>query len=104
MNQKEKIDILFREYEALRAEINTRIQSRFNVLAVTIALLAITANKESSLSPLLLLLVAVFVFVVWWRVRVWIIRCGNRVAEIENEINTFAGCDILKWENFIRKN
>ena len=103
MNQKEKLDILFREYETLRAEINTRIQSRFNVLAVTIALLAIIANKDTSLSLFLLVPVAIFVFVVWWRVRVWIIRCGNRVADIENEINILAGCEILKWENLIRK-
>jgi hypothetical protein len=106
LGQKERIQILLSEYGALRSEINSRSGYGFQMTAIAAA--AITWFAQQAISAAswersLVLIAAIAVIAaalnLGWRVNgrdIW--RAADRVRELENEINSRAGEQLLVWE------
>ena len=102
MTDREKIEILFKEYEILRDEIVQRISNRFSFLtyAGAVATYAIFGvQTRTTLQTVVLIVAAVALLIIWYRFGLLIARCSHRIAELETEINGIAGAELLKWEN-----
>ena len=102
MEEKEKINILLKEYDTLRAEILQRLSSRFAFLGLFGAVGAdgfFVAGDISIFQKFVLFLTALFLFAVWMQLGTVIARCAKRVAEIEEFVNQIAGEKLLRWES-----
>ncbi|WP_319574558.1 hypothetical protein [uncultured Desulfobacter sp.] len=102
MDDKDKIDVLLKEYDTLKAEILQRIRSRFAFLGLFISVGAFGLFKASDINSFkigVLFFTALFLFAVWWQLGFVIKRCSKRIAEIEVVINQIAGEKLLRWEN-----
>lgn len=113
----DKVEILLKEYETLRAEILTAMNSRSSILsfgiaavgAVFSASIAVSAVTSSTLLSAFMLMGAVpamncFVLYIWLGEYQRMQRAGKFIADIETRINTKVGEDILSWETHLRKN
>lgn len=102
MDEQTKIQILLKEYDALRAEILQRSNQRFAFLTLFGAIGTYSLFIASSLKSyqiIALIFSAVFLLAVWFRLGILIARCSRRISEIEEEINSMAGQKLLKWES-----
>ena len=102
MEEKDKIHILLKEYDTLRAEILQRIGHRFAFLGLSGAVGAyvfFTAQSLSSYQTVVLIITIFILFGVWWQLGNLIARCSNRIAEIEGLINSIAEETLLRWEH-----
>lgn len=102
MDEKDKVQILLKEYDSLRAEILQRIGHRFAFLSLfgAVGAYAFFAAKDmSTYQTIVLMISALALFGVWWQLGNLIARCSNRIAEIEKTINSFAGESLLRWEH-----
>jgi len=102
MTDQEKIQILIKEYDTLRAEILQRTGQRFAFLTLFGAVGAYSFFVATSLNSyqILVLIISAFVLLgVWFQLGNLIARCSRRIAEIEEEINAMAGQKLLKWEH-----
>lgn len=102
MDEKDKIIILLKEYDTLRAEILQRISNRFAFLGLVISVGAFGLFKAGDISTfkiLVLFFTALFLIAVWWQLGVVIKRCSKQIAEIEVIINQIAGEKLLRWEH-----
>jgi hypothetical protein len=102
MNEKDKVQILLKEYDSLRAEILQRIGHRFAFLGLFGAVGAyafFAAKNLSAHQTAVLTISAIALFGVWWRLGNLIARCSKRLAEIEKAINSLAGEPLLRWEH-----
>lgn len=100
--QMEIIQILLKEYDALRAEILKRIGHRFiflNMFGVVGGYALLNYNNFNYVQLIVLAASIIALFSVWWQLGNIIARCSNRIAEIEVAINTRVGESLLKWEN-----
>jgi hypothetical protein len=99
-SNKEKIQILFKEYETLRAEIVARTSGGFQVLivggAVTTWLLARTSN--GSFWFLVIAFTSAFAFIAYSLFRDCA-RIAARLQQLESRINQLAGENLLEWES-----
>lgn len=105
MNDKDSIQILFKEYDTLRAEILQRIGHRFAFLGLFGAVggYAFFSFKRLALYQIVTLAVcATILFLVACQLGNLIARCSKRVGEIEQSINSYAGEKLLKWEHMKR--
>jgi hypothetical protein len=101
MTETEKIQILLKEYETLRAEVVQRFNHRFHFLTIIGGLGAFIffkADKISYLQISAVVLAAISVIVVWFWIGDVIARCSRRISELERKINEIAGEDLLMWE------
>ncbi|MDC0675076.1 hypothetical protein [Nannocystis radixulma] len=102
MTDQERIQVLFKEYDTLRAEILQRISNRLKCVAFTGALggVAMFSDKPVDATKYVLLLSSIFVLMfAWMQLGDLIARCARRIAEIEAEINAKAGETLLRWES-----
>lgn len=102
MDEKDKVQVLLKEYDALRAEIMQRISHRFAFLGLFggVGAYAFFAAKDmSTYQTVVLMISALALFGVWWQLGNLIARCSNRIAEIEETINSLAGEPLLRWEH-----
>lgn len=102
MDPNDKVKILLKEYDTLRAEILQRIGHRFAFLGLTGALgiYAFFAAKELTIYQTAVLTIsALALFGVWFQLGNLIARCSKRIAEIEKAVNSIVGEDLLKWEH-----
>jgi hypothetical protein len=102
MEDKEKIDILLKEYDTLRAEILQRLSNRFAFLGLFGAVGAygfFVSGNISISQKIVLFLTALFLLSVWMQLGIVVARCAKRVAEIEGYVNQIAGEKLLKWES-----
>jgi hypothetical protein len=101
LDSKSKIDILLKEYEALRGEILNRINNRWAITGYVIAAVALMASL-SELPGVQVLTIASgsvgALVVLWWGSWCLTRRFGLRIAEIEHQINHLAGEVLLVWE------
>lgn len=102
MDEKDKVQVLLKEYDSLRAEILQRINHRFAFLSLfgamgTYAFFA--ATDLSAYQKVVLMISALALFGVWWQLGNLIARCSRRIAEIEEAINLVAGDPLLRWEH-----
>ncbi|MGW0735601.1 hypothetical protein [Streptomyces sp. NPDC002851] len=101
----EIIDLLMREYEALRAEVEQRVSSRMQVLGFSGVIAAILATGGLSVDKpnLYLAGVAILVGLLWLRdCNRGIQRIGAHLRDVEAEVNRRAtrafGSGALSWE------
>jgi len=102
MDEKDKVQILLKEYDSLRTEILQRIGHRFAFLSFIGALgaYAFFASRDLSVYQTVVLIISVLaLFGVWWQLGNLIARCSKRIAAIEKAINSFAGEPLLRWEH-----
>ncbi|HZQ28048.1 MAG TPA: hypothetical protein VFA94_10160 [Acidimicrobiales bacterium] len=97
-DQQLRVTVLMKEYDTLRAEILARIRSRFELLAVSFAALAVLVKVQSASAWLIIGLVggvAVLHTYFGWSIA----RISDRVAAIEDEVNGRLADELLRWES-----
>jgi hypothetical protein len=95
-----KIQILLKEYDALRAEIISRTSNRFSSLGILAAVVAFSASQQNVLLAWIVGgAVGLLLFGVWLRLGYLIGRCSAQIANVEEQINALAGDDLLTWES-----
>ena len=102
MDEKDKVQILLKEYDSLRAEILQRIGHRFSFLGLTGAVggyAFFVAKNLSTYQTVVLMIGTIALLGVWWQLGNLIARCSHRIAEIEKTVNSFAGEPLLTWEH-----
>ena len=100
MKEVEKIQILQKEYDTLRAEILNRIGHRFTFLSFAGAIggyAIFSENKLTDDQSSVLWICADILLCLWAWIGLLMKRCSDRVAAIEREINALAGETLLKW-------
>lgn len=102
-NMEQSIEILFKEYDTLRAEIIALIGNMYNVIgfgtAISAALLAWAVSKGFDYRFWFLVVVfASLVWLLWMMLHVAVSRATERIREIEGEVNRRAGEELLRWE------
>lgn len=104
-SDKEKIMILFKEYDTLRAEVISRASGGYQVIAIFAGLIAAVLAWGATHPPVprfwgavgTLIAAAIFIAVIVLR-DIYVI--ARRVAEIEKMINHLAGDhELLIWES-----
>ena len=102
MDEKDKVQILLKEYDTLRAEILQRIGHRFGCLGLmgAVGVYAFFMPKDLGVYQIIVLTISILVLlVVRWQLGNLIARCANRNAEIEEIVNKIAGETLLRWEH-----
>jgi hypothetical protein len=102
MDERDKVQILLKEYDALRAEILQRSGHRFALLSFLGAVGAyafFVANDLSAHQIIVLTISALALLGIWWQLGNLIAECCNRIAHIEREVNSVAGGTLLGWEH-----
>jgi hypothetical protein len=95
-----KIDILFKEYDSLRAEIRARADNQLAILGFTGPSLTWLLSRDIGLKfwIMLAVLVPAVIFMHWCILRA-MERCAYWLKEIEATINSLAGAHLLEWES-----
>lgn len=102
MNLEQKIAVVLKEYETLRAEILQRTGHRFTILSLGGALGAygvFSAEKLTKFQLSVLVLSALALIGVWFQLGKLIARCSARISEIEISVNDLADETLLRWEH-----
>jgi len=99
----EPIEILFKEYDTLRAEILAAINNMYQVIgfgvALATALLSWSASKGLHVGFWIMLVVLpLIIWLFWLALHVQISRATERIREIESHVNAIAGEELLRWE------
>jgi len=102
----EPIEILFKEYDTLRAEVISSIAHSYQLLglgiAVTAALLSWVASSRATKSSLWITLsVFLLLFLLWRKLRRGRAGLAKRLRELESEINAIAGAELLEWQTHL---
>lgn len=97
------VEVLFKEYDTLRAEIIARTSAGFQVLAVSVVLFTAMVGWLGShtFDVVFWTLLATFVIVnaaIALVTRREINIIAERIQEIEKEINRLMGATLLRWE------
>ena len=108
LENKEKIDILLKEYDTLRQEILHRMNNRFLMLGITGSFLAFILLTDTSIINFSIFgfpaRVVIFVFGLLALIFIWVwfgYLVGNiarQVSVLECRINEISGEDLLEWE------
>lgn len=107
LSRKERIDVLLKEYDALRASILLRTQSVFTTVNVVVTLTAAVATflltRPAPIEhPRWLAFLVCLALVGFSVIGAWTVaqsrRAALRVKQIENRINEIAGEELLAWE------
>src|SRR6266851_4852899 len=97
---QDKIKILFKEYDTLRAEIITRTSSGFQVLGIGAAVLTwLLVQPINRKFWIMFLAFAIAFSMIALLAFGEIYKCSRRVAALERKINAFADDDLLAWES-----
>lgn len=102
MNDDLKVAIALAEYNSLRSEILQRISHRHALVTAAGALgaFAFFAAKSLSTHQMVVLGVAgVVLLVVWLDLGRLMLRCSDRVGQIEVALNDMAGATLMRWES-----
>lgn len=98
---KFKIDILMKEYETLRSEILHRLNRRFAFMGLFGAVLAYAFFKveKYTIVNVSVIVASIFILVaIWFEYGRLIQRCSWRISEIEQQVNSLVGDELLVWE------
>jgi len=112
---KEEIEILFKEYDALRAEIVSGLSGRHTILSIGIAaigLICTSAVAFSKSTPELTGLIftfgvpamGIFVLLIWFGEYTRVQNAGIHLYDLESKINTEAEKKLLTYETNRRDN
>jgi hypothetical protein len=92
LSNPEKIDILLKEYDTIRAEAIARINSRFAFVGLIIGIIALSRNRDHEISYTFVLIVA------WFYLGQLLNLLRTGLQHVEHEINRLAGEELLTWE------
>jgi len=93
------VEILLKEYETLREEVISRINSRFTILGIAVAVLTWLLASPLSDHRLMVSGVGLLVlFDIWYYFAFLIRRCSVHIMRLEQEINALVGRKLLTWE------
>jgi hypothetical protein len=99
LTRKEKIEILFKEYDTLRTEIMTRTNNGYQLSAIAAGAMTWLISRPIDIRFWIASTLAAVVFSLFY---VLIMRDINkfaaRIRELEGEINALSGADLLEWE------
>lgn len=95
----ERVAILLKEYDTLRAEIISRCNNRFGVLGIIGGTVAFISAYPALGTWVLGGIAVLFLFAVWMYLGHLIYHCGIQVADLERRINKIVGEDLLAWES-----
>lgn len=101
MGEKDRIEVLMKEYDTLRAEILVRVQSRFALASILggAATIAIATEAGGERHWLLGGLVALGAILLWvWLGRL-IVIAHKGLVRLEHAVNGIAGETLLRWEH-----
>jgi hypothetical protein len=100
LGRKDRINILLKEYDSLRADIVLRTNNLFTLMGISGAALIglLSLRLGYSLWPPLLTLAGVSLLI-WWVITQNIRRAASRLVSIEEHVNRLAGGEaLLVWE------
>lgn len=100
---EQRLEVLFKEYDTLRTEIISRMGHMFQIIGFGAALVAVFLPWVWSRSTdvhywVVVPFIAIVCFGLWAMVHIEIANAAARIREIELEVNTIAGHDLLRWE------
>jgi hypothetical protein len=99
MDHKDKVQILFKEYDALRAQILARTSNSYQLWAIGAAIITWLLSRPVNSMFWILLTPFVVIFSLFsWTARRDINKAAERLRELEREINDLASADLLQWE------
>jgi hypothetical protein len=95
MNEDQKIEILLREYDALRADIANRNNNTFEVFAAAIGLvIGALVYRAWLLLGIVIILIGPALYFLWRDLR----ENATRLLQIEDDVNRRAGERLLRWD------
>ncbi|HLI62850.1 MAG TPA: hypothetical protein VKV05_05590 [Terriglobales bacterium] len=104
------VEILFKEYDTLRAEIISRTNNAvqlgtafaalgFGIVTWSVSRSTITTLRGvATLAGVILALVVFYVILNQWLVQLDIDNAAARLRELESQINRLCGAELLRWE------
>ncbi len=98
---KEKLTVLLKEYDSLRAEVLARTNHIYQLFAIAGG--AATWLLSRSIDGrfwLLMCGLATVVLAGWWTSVRDIKKCATRIGELETKVNELVGEDLLQWEKY----
>ena len=100
MDRDDQVEILLKEYDALRTEIVQQMRIRFELVGVigVVAGLVLTRDMDTWAVVAVALAGLVGCVWVWGWLRVGIGRCAQQLVQVERRVNTLAGADVLTWQ------
>jgi hypothetical protein len=100
MGPQEMVQVLFKEYDALRTQILGRTNNGYQLWAIGAVLLTWLMSRpiDAKFWAIIGLFVVVFSLFSWTTVRD-IQKAAHRLRELEAQINDLAGAPLLEWEN-----
>jgi hypothetical protein len=95
----ERIQVLFKEYDALRSSIIGRTSNGYQLWGIGAALLTYLMSRPIDLKFWLLMVLFGLVFGAFsWTTIRDINKAAERLRELESSINGLAGGELLQWE------
>lgn len=101
MEDYQKIEILLKEYDTLRTELNERFRQRFQFVTLfgAVGAFALFTNQHFTIYQIVFLaLTPIVLCIVWFWIGHLIVKASRRIAQIEAEINSLAKTKLLCWE------
>lgn len=99
----QRINILLKEYDTLRSELQQRTAAGFALVGIVVAAagwsLSQTLARHYYTSAVVVFLIVCFLFFGPRFINVQIRRCAERVQRIEKRINFLAQDQLLEWES-----
>jgi hypothetical protein len=96
---QQKIQVLFKEYEALRSSILGRTNNGYQLWGIGAALLTFLMSRPADFRFWLLISLFVVIFSLFSFITVLEIeKAAKRLREVEANINGLAGDELLQWE------
>ena len=109
IEDKDKINILLKEYDTLREETLSRMNNRFVMLGMTAAFLGFVLFSDNvrldshmlglTLRTIVLVCGIMVVLAIWLFFGYLVGTLARRVAAIERHVNQIAGERLLRWES-----
>lgn len=103
ISDKDKIEILLKEYDTLRAEMLQRFDNRFQFIVIIGAIGAYAFLKGKKLpwnQVLIVIFASVSVIVIWFWIGYIAATQSRRISEIEKQVNKLAGQELMQWESY----
>ena len=99
LGAQEKLQVLFKEYDALRTGILGRTNNGYQLWGIGAALLTFLISRpiDRKFWALIILFALVFSLFSWTTYRD-IKKAAERLRELESSINDLAGDELLQWE------
>jgi len=97
-----RVTVLMHEYDTLRAEILQRMSHRFAIMGfagVVGGYMLFEVKRASDYQTLFLAVAAAFLLAIWWQMGRVMLRCSNRIAEIELAVEQLLPGVGMCWES-----